>query len=521
MSRNDVEPLHALLSKMTPAEREAASAFIAGFNRKYGSYEPKTLKLLQCISDNTNGDLPDGFSLKQSLFPEMTEVAFTKLLARLREKLLESWIIDVNLDRKDRFAPSWVIRQKVRKRIIMVELLVNQGLFSEAKHLIRKTEKDCAAHALYDQLIALKHIQYILISQQQGSEFAEDIFKEMPLLQAKDQVKRRAEMAFYRHQFYGRNKASAKLPLQQLKQDITDIESNPGLPSVPTAQYFLLSLKTLYHEKSGQYAKMIPVIQNMLQLFSDEPSVHLPVRRANAHLQLFTAHCFLGQFQEALAHAESAGAIINNQSKASVEIKKVRFYPLLHLNRLQEAEALLNEVSAKAELLHGENQVYLEKIVYLRAVLAFKQKSYAQAARLLASLSHLPDEKDGWNVGIRLLQIQNRIEKHLFDAADTQIANFKRHLERIAKSEKLAKRAVIILRVLHDLAANAFHFSQTLQRQQPLLDLLKDNAEEYRWDPFGAEVIPFDQWFMDMVVQENQHAGRPATKRPTDALVSR
>ncbi len=513
MSRNDVEPLHALLSKMTPAEREAASAFIAGFNRKYGSYEPKTLKLLQCISDNTHADLPDSFSLKASLFPDMTDIAFSKLLARLREKLLESWIIDVNLDRKDRFAPSWVVRQKARKRIIMVELLINQGLFAEARHLIRKTEKDCVSYALYDQLIALKHIQYILISQQEGSEYGEDIFNEMPLLQAKDQVKKRAEMAFYRHQFYGRNKASAKLSIEALKNDITEIEANPGLSSVPAAQYFLFSLKALYHEKNGQYGKIIPVIQRMLQLFAEQPSVHLPIRQANAHLQLFTAHCFLGSFQDALQHAEAAGAIINNQSKASVEIKKVKFYPLLHLNRLDEAENVLNEVSFHAEKLHGENHVYLEKIVFLRAVLAFKQKSYAQAARLLSSLSHLPEEKDGWNVGIRLLQIQNRIEKHLFDAADTQIANFKRHLERIGKSDKLPKRAVIILRILHDLASNAFHFSQTLERQQPLLDLLKDNAPDYRWDPFGAEVIPFDQWFMHMVQEEKQGVAKAVTGR--------
>lgn len=503
MSRNDSKALAEILSKMSPAEREAASSFISGFNRKYGSYEPKTLKLLQFIADNTSAELPDASTLKKELFPDMNETAFIKLISRLREKLLESWIIDVNLERKGRFAPSWVLRQKSRKRIIMIELLINQGLFAEAKHLISKTERDCIQAELYDLLITLKHIHYILICQQEGSEYAEKIYADLPRIQAADAVKRRAELAFYRHQFFGRNKASAKLNLQTLKTDIREIEAEAGLKNVPTAQYYLQYLKILHHEKTGQYGKMIPVVNEILELFDRAPAVNLPIRRANAHLQLFTAHQFLKNHEDALTHARKAGEIINNQSKAAVEIRKVQFYPLLHLRRFDEAEQLLNQVEIQARKLHGENQVYLEKIEYLRAVLLFKRKDFSSAARILSGLKFLPEEKGGWNVGIRLLQIQNRIEKHLFDAADTQIANFKRHLERIGKAGELNKRSIIILRILHDLAANAFHFKETFQRQKSLLELLNDGAEDYRWDPFGAEVIPFNQWFLEMLEREN------------------
>lgn len=53
MRKNTILSLRQIVKAMGPAEIEATAAFIAGFNRKYGEYEPKTLKLFSYISDNT------------------------------------------------------------------------------------------------------------------------------------------------------------------------------------------------------------------------------------------------------------------------------------------------------------------------------------------------------------------------------------------------------------------------------------------------------------------------------------
>lgn len=73
---------------MSPQEQEVAKQVIVGFNRKFGDYEPKTLKLFQFISDNTDLGNFDDEEVKNLLFPEMDEGTFGKLTSRLREKSL-------------------------------------------------------------------------------------------------------------------------------------------------------------------------------------------------------------------------------------------------------------------------------------------------------------------------------------------------------------------------------------------------------------------------------------------------
>ena len=53
MRKNTTNSLRQIAAAMGPAEVEATAAFISGFNRKYGEYEPKTLKLFTYTSDNT------------------------------------------------------------------------------------------------------------------------------------------------------------------------------------------------------------------------------------------------------------------------------------------------------------------------------------------------------------------------------------------------------------------------------------------------------------------------------------
>jgi len=494
---NDLNAVRQIWMKMDSVEQETAIQFLSAFNKKYGDYEPKTLKLLRYVSDITDSGMLEMNVVIPHLFPEMSDAAYVKLVSRLRDKLLEAWMVDVNLERSGVYAPSWVARQKTRKRLIYIEQLINKGNYFEATHLLAKTTRECQKYELYETLLSLQQLEYIMVCKTRGAEFAEAIHEAFPVLSEKLMLKMHTEQLFYRYHFWGRNKGGAFGELAKLKIALQDIARHPRLSEVPTSQYHFLHLRIFFAEKMGAFESVFDITEDLKGLMVSHEHLALPVRFANLHLQQFTAALHLHLFPDALNYVQKALGYLNNTSKAAIEIRFMHFLPLLHLNRWEEADAVLKQSLQEVQCLHGENELatFAGKIQYYSACLSFARGDFSEATRILNSLNELQDDKDGWNIGIRVLQIQCRIAKEAYDIADSQIENLRRQLERNGKLRKLTQREVIILRVLNHMSKANFIPGDMPARVKDMVALLSDSREGYRWNPFGAEVIPFQIWY--------------------------
>jgi hypothetical protein len=494
---NDLSAVRQIWMKMDVTEQETVFQFLSAFNKKFGEYEPKTLKLLKYISDITNPKDLDGSVAKKELFPEMSDAAYTKLVSRLRDKLLEAWVLDVNLDRKGAYAPSWVVRQKTRKKLIYIEQLINKGNYFEAGHLLAKASRESLKYELYELYMSLQQLEYIMLCKTKGAEYAEHIFESFPVLSEKLMLKMHTEQLLYRYHFWGRNKGGSYTELSKLRNSLQMISKHPRLSEVPTSKYHFLHLRILFAEQMGSFDSIFDITEDLRELMVKHEHLALPVRFANLHLQQFTAALHLHLFPDALRYVQMALPYLNNASKASTDIRLMHFLPLLHLKRWKDAEEMLAETSLYADKLYeaSESNPFLEKLSYYKACLSFAQGEYSEATRILSTLNSLLDDKDGWNIGIRVLLIQCRIAKGAYDVAESQIDNLRRQLERNGKLRKLAQREVIILRVLHHMSKADFNPSAIAPRVKDMVELLNDQREGYRWDPFGSEVIPFQSWY--------------------------
>jgi hypothetical protein len=491
---NDTIALKAIHEKMSDAEKETLVLFLKAFNKKYGDYQPKTLRLLYYISDITDEKELEFNTVKNHLFPEMSDAAFIKLASRLRDKMLESTMLDVNLDREGGLPASWVAKQKVRKKLGMIEMMLVKSNYFEAKHLIAKTKRECIQFELLDSFMSLLNLEYIVTSITEGSEKAENLAKETRKIADLSRFKLEVEQLFYKYNYRAQGSDISNSEMQLMISEIRKIASDERLKYSPMANYHLLHLKMKLAEMQGSFTSIYDVSNILMRLMDSHAHLSQPVRRTNLHLQQFTAAMHLRLFSEALVNVESAASYMKGESVAAMEVKLQRFYPLLHLAQYDKAIQVLNDAEIQAKTADVDLRRLNEKTTYLRAVVDFVRGDHTESSRKLSSITMITEESISWNIGLRVLAIQSRIAKQAFDAADTQIENLRRFLERKGKNRKLNQREVIIIRILNRMSKSNYEVKNFPPGMLEMLKLLEDSRLGYRWNPFGPEVIPFQDW---------------------------
>jgi hypothetical protein len=123
------------------------------------------------------------------------------------------------------------------------------------------------------------------------------------------------------------------------------------------------------------------------------------------------------------------------------------------------------------------------------------QGDYKKSNIQLQDTKEIENEKEGWNIGIRLLQIFLTLETEKIDLADQRIESLRKHIERTSKMKSVRKRDVVIFRILRHLAMNGFDFKETWLDKKKDFVLLQSEMSDYKWIPRSHELIIFHQWF--------------------------
>jgi hypothetical protein len=131
----------------------------------------------------------------------------------------------------------------------------------------------------------------------------------------------------------------------------------------------------------------------------------------------------------------------------------------------------------------------------MHAFVKFLLGDYKAAFVLLQDTKESESDKEGWNLGVRMLNIYLTLSTDKVDLADQRIGSMRKHIERTSKMRNLRKRDVIIFRILSHLSRSGFDFKETWEDRQKDFDLLRNGGGDYRWIPRSHELIIFDQWF--------------------------
>lgn len=435
--------------------------------------------------------------LKQLLGKETTDQAFYKGLTRVKEKLLESLILDTNIRESDKQSDMFINSVHAKKKMMQVVVLYSRGLEKEGQKLLERLINQGKKYELYEELHQAIH----WIRNENGLRFGQKKYdrytKELMEIRICRDGLYEARNLYYDYYLYSDRNGEVSEKRERIAKTVNRLKAVVKQTNSDRVRYFyylMLSEKyALGHEarKTGKLAK------NLFSLLNSAPALNMDVKKGVAYSDIADMMLSCGKPKEALSNAHEAKNFFDEASYNYFIVEDIEIRALLLTGEHKKALEIIDTLTQK-ETMHGSPLVQC-KYNYYKACVLFRRGQFNQSIQYLSGLNELKKDKYCWNVVIRIFLILNFIELENYDVADNEIDSFRKYLNRITKRGVVAQRYCTILDMLVILRKNGWNFEKmAITNRASLLDLTSD-SDSFRWDPKSPELVRFDEWLRTKV----------------------
>ena len=156
-------------------------------------------------------------------------------------------------------------------------------------------------------------------------------------------------------------------------------------------------------------------------------------------------------------------------------------------------------MQAAADRLIGRHDFTTFRSTICQACVSFAKGEFRKVNLRLASSHHIGKDKEGWNIGSRVLSIMLAIEREKFDLADTLIVNLRQFIREGVEGTDLRFRDTLILSILLELRKKSYDFPEVFELKEDVISKLAEDNYETGWILQTPEMICFHTWFIDKV----------------------
>jgi|GEM_PF-2203566 len=284
-----------------------------------------------------------------------------------------------------------------------------------------------------------------------------------------------------------------KSKINEMKLAIREIEGYFCETNLQTINFNLLMLKLQLAHFEEKYNKAELLIFELIRISELYPPLKRRGRILQNYMNLAFTQFYLYKFKEASLNAlkstiecEDVINVLNMRIEAYV-------FALFYLQKYDEGVEWMNKVLSSG--VEGNNPEQLSKRHAMMAFLKYLQGDYKTAFKHLQLTKEVETDREGWNLGIRMLNIYLTLSTEKVDLADQRINAMRKHIERTSKMRNLRKRDIIIFRILSHLSRSGFDFEEVWEERKKDFALLRSNTPDCNWVPRSHELIIFDQWF--------------------------
>ena len=460
--------------------------------------QSKSLKLFDLLS--ANYDLTED-ELQKKIYghSKVEPRTFTKLIERFREKMYESNYLDVNLYREDVNSPYFMGLMEAKKLVGLSYNVAARGVTN--KEMIRILKRGVSLSEkfeLYDEWICFVNLKFLLNASLYPDKDPLELINEMKDLQQRKNTLNEAQYFVYKLIRSYQDQSSIRKDIRDdLIIAIEKLETENKSLFSWNVYYNLSLLKLQLYHADEKYDDAEVLLQELIDNLQSQPSLKQFTRIAEAYTNLAATQMNNFKFNDAVKSNEEALRFPGLRPSDKNYYKESLAFLNIYLGHYAKSNKALKEIIA--EDLIGNTEEELSRRKYLLAATLFLQGEYKKSNFQLQDTKEIENEKEGWNIGIRLLQIFLTLETEKIDLADQRIESLRKHIERTSKMKSVRKRDVVIFRILRHLAMNGFDFKETwLDKKKDFL-LLQSDKSEYKWIPRSHELIIFHQWFESKV----------------------
>ncbi len=484
------EDISSLILSLSSNEINILKKYIVTFDKTITGKESKIIILINHIIKKQGGNVNQ---IYLRLYPNKNIKAFRVLCYYLRDKILETLILDVNIKRKGQSSAYGRAYIKTCKLLMQLRVCFTKGQGEIALVLMSKIKVIGDKYGFYDEVIQVLYLEQRLQSNKYGSRKSDKIndkIKKYEYLRDSLNIanqylsKLQTETAF-------KNSLSKKLVF--FNKTIFDLEKRWKRTQSKELYYQKEWLKVLYFQESKNYKKSNKVGIDLLNYIKKEDSVYKAFREGGVLFNLAYNNIFLNKLTLSLSQANTAIHFFPKYSHIYFIAQEVRFYAFFYSNQLSNAFKLTKEVclNKKSEITKFQES----KWRYWLAICYFNMSNYKEAQNELEKTQELKKDSEGWDISIRVLSIVCSIELDSLKEATSKISALKINYYRKPKVKVRLKTILSILISLED----SFEFKRVYNKHIEDVNKLNSNKGWYKWDVKTPELFLFDQWLTSKV----------------------
>lgn len=487
------EIIRDLVNKCRREEIKTIRAFLRIFNESGTRTESKSIKLFELLLDKQNFSEIEICKKIYNSDSTKSKQSFKRLLNRFKGKIYECLCLDVNVYRDDLLSEVSQYRLEMRKIIMFFFVLRGRLMNQEFLRLIDRAIYIGKKYELYYDLINLFYSKIEILSFNSSYDKLTKLEQEVKYYQEAHEALREASFFHQKLVLSPAAKAQGYLNIEEFPIAIKKLSESASKFNSSNIEYFQLIISMEYAHKTYNYKMAEEISFKQLKLYDLSPAVYLKARVAGTYLNLGNNQIYLYKFEEAYKNIIKSYPVYSAYSLNFYIAKEIEFYVHFYSGDLDKAVNLINEIIVEGQK-HSSLHQSSKRSFLLAAVLVLKKRHH-DAHKVLQDTREIEKDKEGWNLGIRILSIINQLETQKLDIVDLNIESMRKHIERIINMKAVRKRDVIILKLLAKLSRQGFNFKQVWKKNQKYFDLLASNDPEYRWEMKSPEMIIFHRWF--------------------------
>lgn len=484
---------------MDKNERLVLRNYLTCFESRKKGHKPKSLILLDLL-ENYEDDSKAIMYFKKKV---PSEDARRMVISRLREKMLATLSLDINVSRDETYDEQAQALAAVTLGKLQGRILVARGQRKTGFYVLDRSIAQAKHYELYDDLVDMLSVERQYIKAWKGTDKAfYDIVKEIETYSqcrdAANLAKQYFEEITMRYGFKGLSRIPAdRSQLDFLRTRIDDLRQAYEKTSSATVGYYYYFLLVEFNQLQNNLEEASEQLSQLVQILENNPAIKRKVRLASVHANLGANDLWLHRFDESRAQFETSLTYLRENTRNHAVISELLFYSLFYAGKLNEAENLLESL---VDSKHVDQSDFRKAVrSYLLACVSFAKKEFRKVNLRLANSHNIGKDKEGWNIGSRYLSIMLAIERQNYDYADSLIVNLRQFIREGLKGIEVRERDKLILDILLELRKKSYDFDEVRGLKEQVLQRLYEDNAQTGWLLQTPELISFHTWFMDKV----------------------
>lgn len=443
----------------------------------------KKYKLFQGIVD---GQILTNIDASQIVYGETrSSVKLTRLIERLIKDIL--YIISLENGKSTFNSEYFRARHEVQQLLIDAEIMFGRGLSDIGFKLLKKIYNKSIKYELTNEQLIIIDLMQKQIGQIRGSKKYKEYSLKKNFVLKQIELKNKAFETYYDimlpHVFSGKDiqyKEGGYELVKKLELLYNESESRE-------VYSLMLRSKVFYYSHIKDHKEALNAGKQFLTLVKTDSILKSKSNLGGAYMQLSLISLYNLEYDESLNFIKKALSNFNTGTSNELRAKNIEFVLYSITGKLELMTEILIKVKNKDVLKHDK---YMRDMWFLReATYLFLKGKYQESLTYIQGCAELIEDKSGWRIGLKLLELMCIVELRLFNWFDFRLDSLYRLL--LSTKTKDTGRLKVILVLLKNLQKKNFEWLPFVKESRDKLLYLKEKEE---WDPLSMEVIPFHNW---------------------------